>query len=393
MNQLPKDKKEELVRIRRIIHKNPELKYEEKKTAELVITTLDSLGFSMETGIAETGVVALYDSQIPGPTVLVRADMDALPIYEENTHDYISLVPGKMHACGHDGHTSILLGFAQDLLSHGKEFVPKGRVLLCFQPAEEGGSGADRMIASGILERYKVDSVFALHVWNHIPLGKVGVVNGTMMASVDEFKIVVKGVSGHGAMPQHTVDPIVVGAHIITALQTIVSRNTDPIEPCVVTVGSFHSGNAFNVIPESATLHGTVRTYSKSVYESVPKKMETLVRSIAEGFGAEIQFEYTRIDKPTINDPKMADLVRKAASNILGADSITEENTKTMGGEDFSAFLMERPGCYFFIGSRNEQKGFIHPHHSSYFDFDEDALPVGLSVMKEVVKTYLDSEI
>ncbi|MDF3820053.1 amidohydrolase [Leptospira sp. 96542] len=390
MKILPNHKKEEMVGFRRKIHKNPELKYEEKETAKLVAEHLTKLGYSIESGIAETGIVALFDSGLPGKTVLIRADMDALPIWEETTHNYKSENPGKMHACGHDGHTSILLALSSELKSTPKEFVPKGRVLLCFQPAEEGGSGADRMIASGILLRYKVDAVFALHVWNHIDLGKVGVVNGTMMASVDEFKITIHGTSGHGAMPQHTVDPIVVGSHIVTALQTIVSRNVDPLEPCVVTVGSFHAGNAFNVIPETANLQGTVRTYSKSVYEEVPKRMEILVKQVASGFGAKIDWSYTRIDKPTINDPKMADIVRRAATQVLGENALTEENTRTMGGEDFSAFLMERPGCYFFIGSRNETKGFTHPHHSSFFDFDEDAMPIGLSVMKEVISIYLN---
>lgn len=389
MKSFPTHRKEEMVRYRRTLHQNPELKYEEKETALFAKSHLESLGFQVEDGIAETGLVALYDSGKPGKTILVRADMDALPIHEENSHAYKSRNEGKMHACGHDGHTSILLALSSDLKKDVSSFVPKGRVLLCFQPAEEGGSGADRMIASGILDRYQVDAVFALHVWNHIDLGKVGVVNGTMMASVDEFKITVQGTSGHGAMPQHTVDPILVGSHLVTALQTLVSRNVDPLEPCVVTVGSFHAGNAFNVIPETAVLHGTVRTYSKSVYEMIPLRMKQLVEQIGLGFGAKIHLEYKRIDKPTINDQAMADVVRKAAKTVLGDDCLTEENTRTMGGEDFSAFLMERPGCYFFIGSRNEEKGFIHPHHSSFFDFDEDALPIGLSVMKEVIHTYL----
>ncbi|BDA78798.1 peptidase M20 [Leptospira kobayashii] len=383
-------RKEELIRYRRKIHSNPELKYEERETADYVASHLKSLGYSFEENIAETGIVCLVDSGIPGNTILVRADMDALPILEENHVDYKSRNNGKMHACGHDGHTSVLMGLSSELKESLKSFVPKGRVLLCFQPAEEGGSGADKMIESGILDRYKVDACFALHVWNHIDLGKLGVVDGTMMASVDEFHITVKGTSGHGAMPQHTVDPIVVGSHIVTALQTIVSRNVDPLEPCVVTVGSFHSGNAFNVIPETAELRGTVRTYSKEVYQKVPKRLEEIVKGIAKSFGAEVDFEYKRIDKPTINDPEMADIVREAGKNILGPDSITEENTRTMGGEDFSAFLMERPGCYFFIGSRNEKKGFVHSHHSSFFDFDEDALSNGLSVMKEVIRLYLE---
>jgi len=388
---MSKSRLEEMVRYRRTIHQKPELMYEERETAGFVAGHLKSLGYVIEEGIAETGIVCLIDSGLPGKTILVRADMDALPILEETVHDYKSRHPGKMHACGHDGHTSILMALSTELKESLQFIVPKGRVLLCFQPAEEGGAGADKMIEAGILEKYKVDACFALHVWNHIELGKLGVVNGTMMASVDEFFITIKGVSGHGAMPQHTVDPILVGSHIVTALQSIVSRNVDPLEPCVVTVGSFHAGNAFNVIPETAELRGTVRTYSKSVYEMFPKRLEDLVRGVAKGFGAEIDFKFKRIDKPTINDAKMADLVREAGKKILGEDCITEENTRSMGGEDFSAFLMKRPGCYFFVGSRNEKKGFVNPHHSSYFDFDEEAMPIGLSVLKELIHLYLST--
>ncbi|WCL47960.1 M20 metallopeptidase family protein [Leptospira sp. GIMC2001] len=380
---------QEMVSNRRTIHKHPELKYEEVQTAKFVEKHLTTLNFTYEGGIAETGIVCLIDSGKPGKTLLVRADMDALPIFEENNVYYKSTHEGIMHACGHDGHTSILMGLASDLHEDLKSIIPQGRVLLVFQPAEEGGSGADRMIEAGILEKYNVDACLALHVWNHIDIGRVGVVNGTMMASVDQFEIKIKGISGHGAMPQHTVDPIVVGSHIVTALQTIVSRNTDPLDSCVVTVGSFHSGNAFNVIPETATLTGTVRTFSKSVYESVPEKIEKLVRNIASGFGAEIEWTYTRIDKPTINDSNMADLVRKSVIEVLGEDSLTEENTRTMGGEDFSAFLMKVPGCYFFVGSRNPSKGFTHSHHSSFFDFDEDAMIYGLSILKKAIWNYL----
>ena len=259
--------KEKLVNFRRKIHSHPELKYEEYETANLVSKELTRLGFDFKDKIASTGIVSLIDSGIEGKTLLIRADMDALPILEENNVEYASKIQGKMHACGHDAHTSILICLAEELKKDIQSILPKGRVLLTFQPAEEGGSGADKMIEEGILEKYNIDAAFALHVWNHVDLGKIGVVDGTMMASVDEFQIKVIGVSGHGALPQHTVDPILVSAHIITALQTIVSRSVDPLEPCVVTVGSIHSGNAFNVIPETSVLTGTVRTYSKKVYE------------------------------------------------------------------------------------------------------------------------------
>lgn len=389
--KISEKRQSDLVKYRRTIHKHPELKFEEENTAKFVKDHLQNLGFSYQDKIAKTGIVSLIDSGIPGKTILVRADMDALPILEENNTDYVSQRKGVMHACGHDAHVSVLMGFAEEIKEDIKSIIPRGKVLLVFQPAEEGGSGADRMIEEGILEKYKVDAAFALHVWNHVDLGKVGVVNGTMMASVDEFKIVVKGVSGHGAMPQHTVDPIVVSAHIITALQTIVSRSVDPLEPCVVTVGSIHAGNAFNVISEVAELTGTVRTYSKKVYEEVPEKLKKIVTGIADSFGASVEIIYKRVDKPTINDPLMADVVRNAAYKLLGNDSVTEEEVRTMGGEDFSAFLMKVPGCYFFIGSRNKEMGFVNPHHSSKFDFDERAMGIGLAMIKEIVHSFLNA--
>ena len=387
---ISEERQKELVQYRRAIHSKPELKYEEENTAEIVKLHLKKLGLTFQDRIAKTGIVSLIDSGIPGKTVLVRADMDALPIHEENTTDYISQNPGVMHACGHDAHTSVLMGLAEEIKQDIQSIIPRGKVLLVFQPAEEGGSGADKMIEEGILDKYKVDAAFALHVWNHVDIGKVGVVDGTMMASVDEFQITVIGVSGHGAMPQHTVDPIVVSAHIITALQTIVSRSVDPLEPCVVTVGTIHGGNAFNVISETVVMTGTVRTYSKKVYEEVPEKLKKIVTGIAESFGAKVEINYKRVDKPTINNPAMANIVRDAAYKVLGKDSVTEDEVRTMGGEDFSAFLMKVPGCYFFIGSRNKEKGFVNPHHSSKFDFDENAMGIGLTVLKEVVKTYLE---
>lgn len=382
-------RQKELVQYRRTIHSNPELMFQEKDTSALVVSHLQKEGFSFESGIAETGVVCLVDSGLPGKTLLVRADMDALPIHEENITEYSSRKKGVMHACGHDAHTAILMGLASDLKQDLKAVIPKGRVLLVFQPAEEGGGGADRMVESGILEKYKVDAALALHVWNHVDIGKVGVVDGTMMASVDEFRITVKGKSGHGALPQHTVDPVTVSAYIITALQTIVSRNIDPLDSCVVTVGSLHSGDAFNAIPDEARMIGTVRTYSKEVYDKVPDILKRIVTRTAESFGASAEVEYIRVNQPTINTPAMADIVRKASKAVLGDDSVTEKEVRTMGGEDFSAFLAKVPGCYFFIGSRNEAKGFTCSHHNSKFDFDEDALSIGLAVMKEAVRIFL----
>ncbi|EQA44078.1 amidohydrolase [Leptospira broomii serovar Hurstbridge str. 5399] len=380
---------EELVTYRRFLHKHPELKYDEKGTSAYVAKHLTSLGYSFQDGIATTGIACLIDSGKPGKTLLVRADMDALPIFEENKVDYASVHKGVMHACGHDAHTSVLMGLASDLKEDLAAIVPKGRVLLVFQPAEEGGQGADRMIEEGILEKYDVSAAVALHVWNHIPVGKIGVVDGPMMAAVDEFSVTITGISGHGAMPQHTVDPILVGSQIVTALQSIVSRNTDPLDSCVVTVGAFHSGNAFNVIPETADLKGTIRTFTKEMFDKAPDLFRRTVENIAASFGATVTIQYDRTNAPTINHPYITSIVRRAADTVLGQGNITEEGAKTMGGEDFSAFLMRVPGCYFFVGSMNPSKGFIHPHHSSKFDFDESALPIGLSVLKEAVRIYL----
>ena len=382
--------KKQLVDFRRLFHSNPELKYEELQTSEFVVEHLQKLGFSYEDKIATTGVVSLIDSGKPGKTLLVRADMDALPILEENNIAYKSVNHGKMHACGHDAHVSILLAFA-DELKNDPSILSHGRILLVFQPAEEGGNGADRMVESGILEKYKVDAAIALHVWNHMETGKIGVVDGPVMASVDEFRIVVKGISGHGAMPQHTVDPILTASHIVTALQSLVSRNTDPLDSCVVTVGSFHSGNAFNVIPESAELVGTIRTYSRELFSKIPLQFKNIVTSVANAFNATAEIEYKRVDKPTINHPAISNIVREAVSRTLGNTALTTENVRSMGGEDFSAFLEKVPGCYFLVGSRNEAKGFIHPHHSSRFDIDEKAMEHGLIVMKESVRLYLGS--
>ncbi|MCB1157320.1 MAG: amidohydrolase [Leptospiraceae bacterium] len=392
MSYIQEERFQEIVSYRRHIHSFPELQYQEKETAAYVASHLKKLGFQFEEGLAGTGIACLLNSGKPGKTILVRADMDALPIQEENQVEYCSKKTGIMHACGHDGHTAILMGFATEIAKNYKDMIPQGKILLIFQPAEEGGCGADKMIEEGLLKKYKVDAAFALHVWNHIDIGKIGLVDGTMMASVDEFYIRVKGISGHGAMPQHTVDPVVVSSYIVTALQTLVSRNVDPLDSCVVTVGSIHAGDAFNVIPEVAEMKGTVRTFSKKLYDVIPEKFHRLVENTARALGAEVEIKYERVDKPTINTPEMANIVRRAARNILGEDSVTEEEARTMGGEDFSAFLLEVPGCYFFVGSRNPEKGLIHPHHSSFFDFDEEALKNGFLVMKEVVRIFLSEE-
>ena len=379
---------EKLVRIRRDIHQQPELKYTETRTAGLIADHLRSLGLQVQTGVGKTGVVGLLETGRPGRTVMLRADMDALPVQEENNVEYKSQQPGKMHACGHDGHVAIAMVLAEKLVAERDTL--SGTIKFVFQPAEEGGNGAVAMIEDGVLENPKVDATFGLHLWNDINVGKVGVYPGPMMASVDEFEIAITGKGGHGAMPHQTTDAIVVASQVVNALQTIVSRNVNPLEAAVVTVGTFNAGTGFNVISESARLTGTVRTFSKELWEQIPQLIERVISGVCHSQGAKYDLNYIRLCMPTINDPAMSAIVNLAAAGVVGSENvISGDGSRTMGGEDMSFFLAEVPGCYFFVGSRNEEKGFVYPHHSPKFDIDEDAMPIGLEIMTRVVRDYL----
>ncbi|KAF0243437.1 MAG: amidohydrolase [bacterium] len=380
--------KSELIANRRWLHQNPELKFQEHKSSKFIAEKLVGLGYQVQTNIAQTGVVAVIDTNRPGPTLMLRADMDALPVKEENSTDYISNNTGVMHACGHDGHMAMLLTAAKELA----QMVPQlsGILKLVFQPGEEGGNGALRMIEQGVLESPKVDAAFGIHLWNGLPVGQVGVINGPVMASVDEFYITVKGRGGHGAMPHQTVDAILAACQIVTALQTIVSRNVNPLDSAVVTIGSFHAGEAFNVIAEQAYLRGTVRTFSRELYDQIPNIFHRVVTNIAAALGAECNIEYERLGPPTINDPVMADFVRQIASEVVGTENIiSDDRARTMAGEDMAYFLDKVPGCFFFVGSQNESRGLIHPHHSPFFDFDEEALPIGVEILKRITAKFL----
>lgn len=379
--------RKELISNRRWLHQHPELKFQEKESAKFVAEKLNSFGYQVQTNIATTGVVGLIKSDRPGPTIMLRADMDALPVREENQVDYVSTNNGVMHACGHDGHMATLLMAAKHLAKDTSQF--KGQLKIVFQPGEEGGNGALRMIEEGVLESPKVDATFGIHLWNGLNVGQVGVVAGPVMASVDEFFITVKGRGGHGAMPHQTVDAILAGSQIVNALQTIVARNVNPLDSAVVTVGSFHAGQAFNVIAETATLRGTVRTFSRELYEVIPDIFKRVVSNTALALGAECNIEYERLGPPTINDPSMAEFVRKVASEVVGAENvISDDRARTMAGEDMAYFLGKVPGCFFFVGSQNPQKGLIHPHHSPLFDFDEEALPIGVEILKRITYQY-----
>ena len=382
---------DELVATRRDLHAHPELGFEEVRTSGLVAERLRKLGLEPRTGVGKTGVLARITGGRPGKTVLLRADMDALPIREENEVPYRSQNDGRMHACGHDCHTSILLGVARRLVAEAKDM--KGSVVLCFQPAEElGGAkgGATAMMKDGALEWAKADAAFGLHVWQDLPLGIVGVTAGPWMASVDDFTVTFKGKGAHAAMPQAGRDPVVALAHAVTALQTLVSRNTDPLKELVVSVTQIRAGSAFNIIPESAWMNGTVRVFDRDLWARVPRDFERVVRGVAAALDCEVDIAYERGNRPTVNDPAMVPVPRAAAASVVGASNVRTD-VRTMGGEDFSMFLERLPGAFIAVGSRNEERGLIYGHHQPRFDVDEQCLRIGAEVLLETTRRYLDS--
>lgn len=381
----------ELTEMRRFFHRTPELGFNEQHTAASIAARLRDYGYQVQTAVGGTGVVGLLETESDGPTLLLRADMDALPIQEQNDCEYRSVHPGIMHACGHDGHIAIGLMVAKRLMKVRSNL--RGRVKFVFQPAEELLSGAQRMVAEGVMEKPSVDAAFGLHLWNNLDVGTVGIVAGPMMASVDRFEVIVRGKGGHGAMPQQTVDAVVVASQVVIALQTIVSRNIDPLDSAVVTVGTIQGGSAFNIIADTVTMTGTVRTFDREPYEKVPMMLERVVAGVCQAFGAEYDLHYERLCEPTINDVGMAQLASVVAKEVVGERNVVDtREARTTCGEDMSVFLNRAPGCYLFVGSRNPAKGLDQPHHSSRFDFDEAALPIGVEILESVAKKYLALE-
>ncbi len=376
-----------IVADRRAIHANPELRYEEVATAALAARRLQELGYEVATGIGITGVMGVLRGGKPGKTVLLRADMDALPILEQSEAPYCSQNAGVMHACGHDGHVSMLLGTAK-LLAERRELI-QGTVKLMFQPAEEGGNGAPRMMEHGILDG--VDAAFAQHVSPVNWTGTVAYKAGPAWASVDEFTIKLKGRGGHAARPHFAVDPIVMASHVVTALQTLVSRETSPIDNAVVTVGSFQAGTAFNVIPDEAVLKGTVRTYNPKVQDHIELRMGELVTGIAAALRGEADIDYVRAVPPLINHESGAATVAASIADVLGADAAVADEA-AMGGEDFAYVLNEVPGCMYRLGVRNRDWREQRPIHSSGFDLDEAALPLGSAVLAMTALNFLNGK-
>jgi amidohydrolase len=380
-----------VVADRRDLHQHPELAYHEVRTSGIVAERLRALGVEdVRSGIAPTGVTGLIRGRKSGEgrTVLLRADMDALPIHEQNDVDYRSQTPGVMHACGHDAHTAMLLGVAR-LLNERRDEFP-GTVKLLFQPAEEvPPGGAKPMIEAGVLEDPKVDAAFGLHIDQDNPLGTIRLREGPSMAAADRFHLVIHGKGGHGAKPHASIDPIVIGAQIVTALQTLVAREIDPTEEAVVTVGTFNAGEAFNVIPDSAELGGTVRTFNARNRDRLEQRIEELVRGIATAMGARVDFTYTRGYPATVNDPAMTALVREEAAKVVGPDGVREASLM-MGAEDFSYFLEAVPGAYWHVGSQNPARGLVWGHHHPRFDLDEAAMSIGMESMLNVALRYLN---
>jgi amidohydrolase len=380
----------DLVDWRRQLHQHPELGFREHLTATFIHQRLTAWGIQHEMGVAQTGIVALLHGAEPGPVLAIRADMDALPILEENEVSYRSRHDGIMHACGHDGHTAIALGTAYYLSQHPDTF--RGTVKLIFQPAEEGPGGAAPMVAAGVLRNPAVDAIIGLHLWNNLPLGTVGVRSGPLMAAVELFDCEIQGKGGHGAMPHQTVDSIVVGAQVVNALQTIVARNVDPLEAAVVTVGKFQAGQAHNVIADTAQLSGTVRYFNPQLGMLMPERIEQIVAGVCQAYGASYRLDYWKLYPPVINNEKMADLVRSVATTVVETPAGVVPDCQTMGGEDMSYFLQEVPGCYFFLGAANETLGLAYPHHHPRFDFDETALGVGVELFVRCVETFCNGE-
>jgi len=375
-----------LIATRRDFHAHPELGYQENRTAGIVAERLSHYGMRVRTGVGGTGVIGVLEGALPRPTLLVRADMDALPLQEENDVEYRSQNPGAMHACGHDGHTAMLLAVAE-ALSHWRSEL-RGTVKFVFQPAEEGGGGARRMIEDGAMDDPPVDAALACHLWNNYPVGRIGVRTGPTFACADRFSARIKGKGGHGAHPDQTVDPIVIAAQIITAFQSIVSRNVSPLETTVISVTSIHGGSAYNIIPESVDIGGTVRSFSEPLRDHIRQRMEEVLRGITDAFGAAFEFDYEVGYPPLSNDGEMADLVRAAATEVVSSAEVWE-NEPTTGGEDMAYFFQKVPGCMFLVGSANTEAGLDYPHHSPRFDIDERALMVGASIMLCAIKRYL----
>jgi len=370
--KLVREHKDLITKLRRDLHLIPEPAYTEKKTSAYVADYLGRQGLEVQTGIAQTGVVGLMKLTRPGKTLMIRSDMDALPVTEATGLPFASTHEGAMHACGHDGHMSMVLG-AATILNKVKDKL-NGNIKFLFQPAEEGPGGAKPMIEAGVMENPHVDFSVGCHVWPAIPEGSIGVKAGYLMAAMDRFDIRIIGKGGHGAMPHLCVDALEVGTQVVNALQRIASRQMNPLSPTVVTVGSFQAGTTFNVIPGEAEMCGTTRTFDRDIWKSWPERVEKIVRGVCGSMGADYELKYTQGYPPLLNDESMAEVVRKCAADVVGEERVIEPE-QTMGGEDMAFYLEKSKGCFFFLGVGREG---CAPLHNPQFDLNEDVLLTGV---------------
>lgn len=376
--------KDKLTAIRRDIHAHPELAFAEHRTAELVVRQLEALGIETHRGIGGTGVVGVVRGGRGLRAIGLRADMDALPITERNEFAHKSTVPGCMHACGHDGHTTMLLGAAEALAAR-RDF--DGTVYLIFQPAEEGEGGAPAMIADGLFDRFPMEAVFGMHNWPGMEAGSFAIHSGPVMASADRFDIRFSGVGAHAAMPHLGVDPVVAGAAFVQAAQTLVSRVLDPIDAGVVSITQFHAGEAYNVIPDRAELCGTVRTFSAEVRDRLERGLRQVAEGIAQSHGVDLNFEFRRGYPPTINTAAEAALCAEAARAVAGPDRVFTDRRPSMGAEDFAYFLQEKPGAYIWIGNGPGEGGCML--HNPNYDFNDEVMPAGVAYWCALVRRLL----
>jgi amidohydrolase len=369
--------------LRRDFHRYPELGFREFRTSGIVAKELESLDIEVTKGVGRTGVVGLLEGAKPGPTLLLRFDMDALPIAEETGAEYASQNPGVMHACGHDGHTAIGLTVAKMLHAHRDQLA--GTIKFCFQPSEEGSNGedtggAETMMRDGLLENPQVDMSLALHLWNEKPLGWLGVTKGPVMAGGDIFDVRIIGRGGHGAIPDTAVDPVIAAANVVNALQTIVARNVSPLETAVVSVTSMHGGTAFNVIPPEVKLEGTLRSFDTGVRKKVIERFEQITRAVGEGMGCQVEVNIKRITPPLVNNEAITSNVQETARRLLSESKLDTEY-QTMTAEDMAYMQEKVPGCFFFVGSNDKTRHLDYGHHHPKFDFDEEALNRGAALM------------
>jgi amidohydrolase len=378
--------REQVIRWRRDFHQHPELGFEEKRTSEIVTRHLQSLGLEVRAGIGRTGVVGVLRGEEPGPVIGLRADMDALPIQDQKSVPYRSTVSNKMHACGHDAHTSILMGAAQFLTQVNRP--KRGTVVFVFQPAEEGLGGAQAMIEDGLLREYGIQAMAGLHVFPGIPTGSITAVRGVGCAAADRIRINIIGRGGHAAHPHLAVDSVAVTAEVISALQQITSRQVDPLDSVVITIGSIHGGSAHHVIAPEVELLGTVRTLNPALREQMPQRIEKVVDGITTALGATYEFSYEFGYPSIINDDKMVDLLLQTSDQVLGPGK-SQLVKPSMGGEDFSYYTHHVPGVFFRLGVGNPDKNTLYPLHHPLFDIDEDALPIGIAMLSALALNYL----